>query len=355
MSILYYKPARDARHRAACNLSPPPSPQKKKLTPPPAGLALYRSLLRLSTRIPLPAPLSTSGPLRSPSSPTGQNPLRALVTRSFTLHRPLTSPRLITSALSQGYRFLTLLTAEAASPSRRLLAFLSANAARIQTARAERAALRAKYTPGKDLVPLITKVADNPPRYEPTGPPRAVEAGKVRWVPKFDDCGGIPFLRMRGRQSFVLSAVLNRKLGKRRERLELVEEMMGEGVRGAEEEDDWEGLVGAGERNRGRWGIREGWGNRGGQEGTWQGEARRGAEVVSGLLNDEMKDMVARSRGYWKVLEQEREEAGRERRVRRKMEREKGVGEGGGGEGDGGETKTGRADGKTRRAYERRR
>lgn len=349
MSILYYKPARDARHRAACNPSPPPSPQKKILTPPPAGLALYRSLLRLSTRIPLPAPLATSGPLRSPSSPTGQNPLRALVTRSFTLHRPLTSPRLITSALSQGYRFLTLLTAEAASPSRRLLAFLSANAARIQTARAERAALRAKYTPGKDLVPLITKVADNPPRYEPTGPPRAVEAGKVRWVPKFDDCGGIPFLRMRGRQSFVLSAVLNRKLGKRRERLELVEEMMGEGVRGAEEEDDWEGLVGAGERNRGRWG------NRGGKEGTWQGEARRGAEVVSGLLNDEMKDMVARSRGYWKVLEQEREEAGRERRVRRKMEREKGVGEGGGGEGDGGETKTGRADGKTRRAYERRR
>lgn len=162
----------------------------------------------------------------------------------------------------------------------------------------------------------------------------------MRWVPKFDDCGGIPFLRMRGRQSFVLSAVLNRKLGKRRERLELVEEMMGEGVSGAEEEDVWEGLVGGvGGRNRG--------------EGTWRAEARRGGEVVSGLLNDEMKDMVARSRGYWKVVEQEREEAGRERRVRRRMEREKGEGVGGQGE-IGVERKGGKVR-KMGRAYERRR
>lgn len=321
---------------------PLPSPLQKKKTNPPLGLALYRSLLRLSTRVPLPPYLSTSGPLRRPSSPTGQNPLRALVTRSFTLHRPLTSPRLITSALSQGYRFLALLLTEAASasPSPRLLAFLDANVARLQATRAERAALRAKYAPGKDLVPLIAKVADNPPRYEPTGPPRPVAEGKVRWVPKFDDCGGIPFLRMRGRQSFVLSAVLNRKLGKRRERLELVEEMMGEGVRGAEEEDVWEGLVGGGDR--------------GGQEGTWRREARRGGEVVSGLLNEEMRDMVARSRGYWKVLEQEREEAGRERWVRRRMEREKGEGGGGGEGGMGVDGKEGKVR-KTGRAYERRR
>lgn len=159
-------------------------------------------------------------------------------------------------------------------------------------------------------------------------------------MPKFDDCGGIPFLRMRGRQSFVLSAVLNRKLGKRRERLELVEEMMGEGVSGAEEEDVWEGLVG-GMNRRG--------------EGTWRAEARRGGEVVSGLLNDEMKDMVARSRGYWKVVEQEREEAGRERRVRRRMEREKGEGTGGGGEGGIGVDGKGGKVRRTGRAYERRR
>ncbi|KAK0742993.1 hypothetical protein B0T18DRAFT_430369 [Schizothecium vesticola] len=284
---------------------------------------------------PPPRPARHLRPLRHPSSPTGQNPLRALVTRSFTFHRRLTSPRLITSALSQGYRFLSLLTTESAAPAPtpRLLAFLDANASRLAAHRADRAALRAKYAPGPDLVPLLTKVADNPPRYEPTGLPRPVAAGKVRWVPRFDDCQGIPFLRMRGRQSFVLSAVLNRKLGKRRERLELLEEMAGEGVQAGQEEDVWEGLVGEGE---GR-----------GEGTTWKAEARKGVGVVSGLLNKEFKDMVARSRGYWKVLEQEREAAVGERRVRKRMEREGRGGEGGG--------KTGRVDERTGRVYGRRR
>ncbi|KAK1836791.1 hypothetical protein QBC39DRAFT_402789 [Podospora conica] len=297
MSILSYKPARDARHRAAC-------------------LALYRSLLRLTTRIPLPPSLATSGPLRSASSPTGQNPLRALITRSFTLHRPLTSPRLIASALSQGYRFLSLLASQSPTPTPRLLAFLEANAGRLASHRAARAALRAKYAPGRDLVPLVTKVADNPPRYEPTRPPRPVAEGKVRWVPTYGTCGEIPFVRMRGRQSFVLSAFLNRKLVKRRERMELLQVLETEKVEEAGEEDAWEELVGV--RDPG---------------GTWAGEAERGRWALSGVLKAEARDMVARSRAYWKVLEEERRAAGWEKMRRKRAEREGraigGAGEGG--------------------------
>ncbi|KAK4150632.1 hypothetical protein C8A00DRAFT_17871 [Chaetomidium leptoderma] len=301
---LFFVPARSSRHRRAC-------------------FALYRALLRQGPRVPLPDDLSTASPL-GPA-----NPIQTLVRNGFRRNERDTSPRLVVSALKNGYRYLTLLS-RAADPSTpehsSVLSFLRENQTRVLALKAKSAASTAKRistAPIEGRTPLITKISPegHPPVYVPTGPPRPLSSFPrgVRKPPTLGATLGVPFLRIKKPQPRFLERVLRQKSQRRTKRLIKILEMEGEGMEEAAVEDAWEKLVEDMLRRQ-----KNEDGGRGGQvrqvrekkERTYKDTIWETVVSMSDLTNQERLDLIARGKAMWQIVLDEQEMALQEEKER---------------------------------------
>ncbi len=278
-------------------------------TPSPCtpGFALYRSLLRLGPRVPLPDTLTTGSPL-GPA-----HPIPTLIRNAFRRNKRDLSPRLVISALKAGYRFLTLLT-HATDPSTpehaSALAFLHANQSRVLALQSKTAAERASRVstaPNPDRTPLLTRTspAGAPPVYAPTGPPRPLESfpSGVRKPPTLAATSGVAFLRFGKPQPRFLERVVRQRSVRRAARIARMVELEGEGMEDARAEDEWERLVGgllAKERQPG-----VGPGER--EEVTYRKSLREAIGYMHDVTETERVDLVARGQAMWKMVLAERE------------------------------------------------
>lgn len=265
--------------------------------------------------MPLPAELSTASPL-GPA-----NPIQTLIRNAFRRNKRDTSPRLVVSALKNGYRYLTLLS-RAADPSTpehaSVLTFLRENETRVLALKAkaaDAAAKRISTAPIPDRTRLITKISGEgePPVYAPTGPPRPLSSfpSGVRKPPTLCDTTGVPFLRMKKPQPRFLSRILLQKSRRRAKRIFNILEMEDSGMADAEAEDQWdtmmEALGAAKEAGRRRKGV---------QERTYKQTMWDAVVYMSDLTNRERIDMVARGQAMWKMVLAEQELALQEEKER---------------------------------------
>ncbi|KAK4033091.1 hypothetical protein C8A01DRAFT_19919 [Parachaetomium inaequale] len=311
-----FLPARSSRHRVAC-------------------FALYRSLLRQGLRVPLPDDLSTTSPL-GPA-----NPIQTLIRNAFRRNKRDESPRLVVSALKNGYRYLTLLS-HATDPSTpehaSILTFLRSNQTRVLTLKkktAAQAATRISTAPNPDRVPLLTKISadgESPPVYAPTSPhPRPLSAFRsgVRKPPTLAAATGVPFLRFWKPMPRFLERVIRQKTERRQKRIFSIIEMHGEGMEDARDEDRWERLVEGmlREEKGGSSGRGEAAGEGGSEgEGTtpppevWDRTYRQtlweAIEQTSAESEREREDMVARAKAMWDIVVAEQEMAVQEEKER---------------------------------------
>ncbi|EJT73790.1 hypothetical protein GGTG_07646 [Gaeumannomyces tritici R3-111a-1] len=153
---LLYVPARDPRHRIAC-------------------FALYKALLRQVPQVVLP-----SAQTRGDGT---VNPIKHLIRKGFRRNKSYISPRLVTSSLSNGYKFLDLLSAarEPDSPAHKtVLDFLTRyHEDRIKRRRAAAAGAG---------VEMGDEPPSSRPRLNQPGERRSLSGGRVRGP-------SIPFLR----------------------------------------------------------------------------------------------------------------------------------------------------------------
>ncbi|KAK4463641.1 hypothetical protein QBC42DRAFT_173094 [Cladorrhinum samala] len=312
----FLKPAASSRHRRACTC-----------------LALYKTLHQTASRVPLPDDVLA----RSSSSLGPENPLRTLIRNAFRRNRKDTSPRLVASALKNGYRCLALLDSAASDPTSRpysdVASFLRANTEKVVKIKAENEAKRLalpRRGPREDQVPIITKVSKEgePPRYVPTRPgPRPAEElrpnarGEVsRKIPRLDIYGLVPFLRLHKPMSAYHERVVRQVSRKRQERVRQILEMQDEGVEIARQEDAWEREVARLAREQGgtagdlffreREGVRE--------ELSHQVTMRHAVEALSTVLEEQRIDLVARGEAMWEIERRETEQAAVERKERLK-------------------------------------
>ncbi|KAH6640383.1 hypothetical protein F5144DRAFT_91758 [Chaetomium tenue] len=293
-----FVPARSSQHRTAC-------------------FALYRSLLRQGLRVPLPDELSTASPL-GPA-----NPIQTLVRNAFHRNKRDTSPRLVVSALKNGYRYLTLLS-RAADPTSaehaEALTFLRKNQARVVSLKAkaaEAAATRISTAPIEGHAPLLKRVSvdGEPPVYEPALPPRPLEAFKtgVRKPPTLAATLGVPFLRFWKPQPRFLERVIRQKSQRRAKRIGRIIEMQGgEEMESAIEEDRWEGLVEkmlAEKEGRSVMPTPRG-------ENTYKQSLWDAISYLSYVSEMERVDLQARGEAMWKIVLTEQEMALQEEKDR---------------------------------------
>ncbi|KUI53611.1 hypothetical protein VP1G_01024 [Cytospora mali] len=288
--------------------------------------ALYRALLRQVPRISLPDDLT--------SRPGWINPIQFLIRTSFTRNKTDTSPRLVTSALQSGYRFLNLL-ARARDPTSThhasIVAFLRDRQSRFpppdQPKRVEPETKSVRHA----AVPLLTKVSGpgEKPVYKSTLRPRPLAelSGGVRRIPVLEEAnGGITFLRIGKPQSHYLGSYIQRKSARRQELVSLMQQLHEEARAEAREEDMWEDeLVRlAGEEGvmlQGYGGTRE---RRSG--GPYEQSVKIGLDFVGQKLNMEADDMKARAVAMLDIVEEEKRLAAEEEKMRkRKKKRERNV------------------------------
>ncbi|KAL2021670.1 hypothetical protein VTK56DRAFT_6762 [Thermocarpiscus australiensis] len=313
--------ARSSRHRRAC-------------------FALYKSLLRQGLRVPLPDDVATGL--------GATNPIKTLIRNGFRRNKRDTSPRLIVSALKNGYRFLALLsraadpaTAEHAS----VLSFLRENQARLLRLReraAAQAAARVSTAPIPDRVRVLTRVSapgEHPPVYVPTGPPRPLSTQRngIRKPPTLDECFGVPFLRFKKPQPRFLERIIRQKSRRRAKRVDKLLAMQNEYMDDADLEDEWEGIVRQmlekqeRESARARARAREERGGKGWDDGLTeppQTQTQKQKELsyrqtlwdavvyLSKIVNDEREDQVARGKAMWQIVLAEQEMALKEEKER---------------------------------------
>lgn len=290
------------------------------------GLALYKSLHQTASRVPLPDDVLAL----SSSSLGPENPIKTLIRNAFRRNRKDTSPRLVVSALKNGYRYLSLLTAAASDPTSRchsdVTSFLKANTEKLIRIKAENEAKRLalpRRGPRDDQIPIITKVSKEgePPRYVPTRPgPRPIEElpNGVRKVPRLDMYGLVPFLRLYKPMSVYHERVVRQVSRKRQERVRQILEMQEEGMEIAKQEDAWEREVArlAHEEGRTEEFAREKEGVR--EELSHQVTMRHAVEALSRVLEDQRIDLVARGEAMWEIERREMEQAEIERKERLK-------------------------------------
>jgi hypothetical protein len=308
-----------------------------------------------------------------PSKP--RNPIKTLIRNGFRRNKRDTSPRLIVSALKNGYRFLTLLSRAAAggpgAPEHTsVTSFIRENNARVlaiqEKARAAKAA-RPSMVPDPTRIPVLVRVSadgESPPRYEPRPGsfPRPLESlpGGVRKPPSLCDATGIPFLRFGKPQPRFLERALRHKTTLRQQRVLDLLEMQHEYMEDAAWEDEWEWLVGgmlqgkpvpvytpAHERlkkgsgqGKGQGGPKwswtgDTWGWRnlvvGGKgkvtthplmgylpkgESSYQHTLWDGVMLLFAEINAEREDLIARAHAMWQIVLAEEEQALKEEKER---------------------------------------
>ncbi|KAJ0119724.1 ubiquitin-conjugating enzyme e2 variant 1 [Diaporthe amygdali] len=310
----FFIPARDSRHRAAC-------------------LALYRALLRQVPHVSLPADLT--------SRPGWINPIRYLIRAGFRRNKTDTSPRLVTSALQSGYRFITLLTRahDPSSPQHsEIVSFLRDRQSKFppprpstldaeQDGKNNTNSSAAPRPAAPAAVPLLTKVSapGEKPVYKATARPRPLHelSGGVRKVPVLDAAtAGHTFLRVGKPESLFLGSFLQRKSDARQRRVTLIQELQDEYATQAQDEDRWEAeLV--------RLARAEGVELRGyGDEG--RGDVKRhpyeqsihvAVKQVGEALTNEVEDMAARTKAMLDIVEEEKKLAEVEAKDRARMKK----------------------------------
>lgn len=219
------------------------------------GIALYRALLRQVPRISLPEDLAT------PARPGWTNPILYLVRSGFRRNKNDTSPRLITSALKSGYRFLTLLTRahDVSSPQHsEVVSFLRERQARFppppppgpKKEEQQNETTNSKPAERNRRSPVPIFVKTSPPNatypvYEPAirPLPLAELKGDRRKVPQVEIAGTYSFLRVGKPQSHYLANFLRRKNLTRQKRITHMIALNEEARPAAATEDMWEEII----------------------------------------------------------------------------------------------------------------
>lgn len=307
---LFYQPSRSSRHRKAC-------------------LALYKALQRIGASVPLPPDLETGlGP---------ENPIKTLIRNGFRRNRKETSPRLVSAALKNGYRYIDLLSraaSDAASPERAsVLQFLKENRDRVLWLKLKTAAKKAaepNSAPVPGAVPVLTKISDpgdwQNPVYIPTKPVRPLSEipGGIRKPPRLDAAGSVPFLRLGKPQGRHISRILWQKNTKRQARTNAIADMQTDEMEEAKIEDSWERLIAQQLADEGLWEpthkvqLERGLQTHG--ELTFSATMYQGIMSLSGVLERERLDMIARAKAMLEIEQREQKLADQEDRER--IERE---------------------------------
>ncbi|KAL3595036.1 hypothetical protein FPOAC2_09357 [Fusarium poae] len=218
-----FVPARNTQHRIAV-------------------LALYRSLLRTTSSIPLPANLYHKG---------RRHPVTKILRMRFAKNKPLTSLRLIYDSMTAGYKFLTLLTKGQIEKSPEHSEILRHLQKRNQTANFSRSIHPHKkgLPPSKQWrnPPLLTKISapGEHPRYEPTVRPlpKTAFVGE-RKVPVFGHTAEMmSFLRIKKPQPENLSRSLGAKTTRFRQTVQDTKKVDRELVPAAALEDLWDDIM----------------------------------------------------------------------------------------------------------------
>lgn len=287
-----------------------------------AGFALYRALLRLVPRISLPDELT--------SRPGWIHPIRYLLRSSFERNKNDTSPRLVTSALKSGYRFLTLLTRaqDVSSPQHaQVVTFLRDRQASFPPpppppppALEGSAEPLAEPAPERPRTPpLLTRVSapGESPVYKSTARPLPLAqlSGGVRKVPVFDDTSSIGFLRISKPQSHWHANFLRRKGDRRQARITAMQELLEDGRRAAAAEDEWDAMMA-------RFGAQDCDAGDLHSKGTRLGPFEHtvmtfGVDHLSSQLDEEMRDIQARATAMLDIIDAERELAEQEKREKK--------------------------------------
>ncbi|KAK4190871.1 hypothetical protein QBC35DRAFT_357595, partial [Podospora australis] len=300
---LFYNPARSSRHRKAC-------------------LALYKALQRIGATVPLPPDIETGlGP---------ENPLKTLIRNGFRRNKLDTSPRLVSAALKNGYRYLDLLSRAAAGPSSSeeytsVLSFLRENRDRVLWLKLKTASHKASLpnsAPVPGAVPILTKISDpddwENPVYVPTKPARDISEipDGIRKPPRLDAAGTVPFLRLGKPQSRHITRVIRQKNKTRQSRTIAITDMQTEEMDEAHLEDSWDRIVARQMFDEGLWTptypglLEKGVQQRG--EHTYAKTLYGGIESLSAVLEIERRDMVARAKAMLEIEQREQALADKE-------------------------------------------
>ncbi|KAK4196876.1 hypothetical protein QBC40DRAFT_233495 [Triangularia verruculosa] len=301
---LFFQPARSSRHRIAC-------------------LALYKALLRTASLAPLPSHTDDPSLYIPPAKATKpiQPPLRAIIHNAFKRNSHDVSPRLITSALKNGYKCLTLLSAAAdptSSEYSQIVEFLRDNKKRVVSLRERKERLldlKPTNTPIPGTIPVLVKVSkeNEPPKYipNPARPlPRPIEQipNGIRKPPRLDSALNIPFLRMQKPQSRVIERIVRIKGRTRAANTIALTELQREDDERrlmAELEDEWDGYL----HNllpRGK----------AGGTGGYVNELDQTVRYLCDELNMERDDMIARAEAMLEIEKVEEEQMRKEDRER---------------------------------------
>ncbi|GKU03830.1 hypothetical protein FLAG1_04589 [Fusarium langsethiae] len=218
-----FVPARSSRHRVAV-------------------LALYRSLLRTASSVPLPKDLHPEG---------HRHPVAKILRTRFAKNKPLTSLRLIYDSMTAGYKFLTLMTKGQIEKSPEHSEILRHLQKRNETAGLSRLIHPRKkgLPPSKQWrnPPLLTKVSapGEFPKYEPTVRPlpKTAFVGE-RKVPVFGHTAELlSFLRIKKPQPKDLSRSIGAKTSRFRRTVHATKRVDTELVSAAASEDLWDGIM----------------------------------------------------------------------------------------------------------------
>lgn len=250
------------------------------------------------------------------------NPIRTLIRNAFRRNKRDTSPRLVVSALKNGYRFLGLLSraADTSTPEHAsVLAFLRENEARVLAVKAkaaEEAAKRISTAPIPGRTPIITKVSaeGEPPVYAPTGPPRPLSSFKngVRKPPTLAAATAVPFLRLKKPQPRFLERVIRQTVERRSKKALKIMEMQNDGMIDAIDEDEWEKLVAKMLRENGQ--QPPGGPNK--KEKTYRESLSEAMKLTLDSLSKEREDSLARAKAMWQIVLAEQEMAQKEEKER---------------------------------------
>ncbi|KAH8754759.1 ubiquitin-conjugating enzyme [Diaporthe sp. PMI_573] len=286
-----------------------------------ALIAVRKALLRQVPRISLPADLT--------SRPGWINPIRFLIRAGFRRNKTDTSPRLVTSALQSGYRFLTLLARahDASAPQHsEIVAFLRERQSKFPPPPPPGAREAEDENKSRRVaaVPLLTRVSapGEKPVYKSTVRPRPLSelSGGERKVPVLEQSSaGHSFLRIGKPQSHFLGSFLQRKGNARQRRITLVRELQDEYMTQARDEDRWEAELVRLARAEGA--RLKGYGAEGAQSGAYAQSVKVGIRHAGEGLTREMEDMFARARAMLDIVEEEKKLAEAEAKDRQRLKK----------------------------------
>lgn len=271
------------------------------------------------------------------SRPGWINPVRYLIRAGFRRNKHDTSPRLVTSALQNGYRFLTLLTRahDVSAPQHsEIVAFLRERQSKFpppppppgapEEGTHSKSNKENKTRRHPDAVPLLTRVSapGEKPVYKSTVRPRPLSelSGGVRKVPVLEQANsGHTFLRIGKPESRFLGSFLHRRGDARQRRITQILELQDEDMTQARDEERWEAELVRLAAAEGRELV--GYGPEGDRKHLYQSSVHVGIRHTGEWLTREMEDMFARARAMADIVEAEEKLAEAEAKDRKRLKK----------------------------------